>query len=446
MSTDSATPCVTFATAPLPLTAAFDGGRLTSDGGLPWLAEAEAALGVGAAFAARIPEWRRGRVQHGLETLVRQRVFQIACGYADQDDADTLRGDPLLKLVCGRLPETGADLASQPTLSRLENAVGRHACERLALALLDVYLQERARDGAPPRIVLDLDGTADPTHGAQEGGAYHGYYGQHMYHPLLVFDGETGQLIAAILRPGNAHASRGVLTLLRRLVPRLRARWPGVAIELRADSGFATPQLYIYCEAEQIDYTIGLAANPRLQALAAPQLAEAQRRHAARDAADGATVRLVGAGRYRADSWDRARRVVYKTEILEKGPNVRFVVTSRADAPLALYDWYVDRGEPEGWIKDLKNACQADRLSCHAFWANQFRLLLHAAAYWLLDTLRRWLVQAGAARRQLDTLRLDLLKIGGRVYQWATRVRLRLADSHPGQALWTRLAARPGRP
>ena len=146
------------------------------------------------------------------------------------------------------------------------------------------------------------------------------------------------------------------------------------------------------------------------------------------------------------DSWDRERRVVVKTEILEKGPNVRFVVTSRADAPPALYDWYVDRGAPEGWIKDLKNGCQADRLSCHAFWANQFRLLLHAAAYWLLDTLRRWLVRAGAARRQLDTLRLELLKIGGRVYQWATRVRLRLASSHPGQALWALLAARPGRP
>ena len=124
---------------------------------------------------------------------------------------------------------------------------------------------------------------------------------------------------------------------------------------------------------------------------------------------------------------------------------MRFVVTSRADAPRALYDWYVDRGEPEGWIKDFKCACQADRLSCHAFWANQFRLLLHAAAYWLLDTLRRWLVAAGAARRQLDTLRLDLLKIGGRVYQWATRVRLRLASSHPGQPLWVLLAARPGR-
>lgn len=446
MSADSATPRYPFATpTPLPLEAAFDGGRLTSDGGLPWLAEAEAALGVCAAFAARVPEWRRGRVRHTLETLVRQRVFQLACGYADQDDADTLRRDPLLKLVCGRLPDGDPDLASQPTLSRLENAVDRHTCERLAGALCDLYLQERERDGVPARLVLDLDGTDDPTHGAQEGSAYHGYYRQHMYHPLLVFDGDTGQLIAAILRPGDAGASRGVLTLLKRLVPRLRARWPGVAIELRADSGFASPKLYTYCEAEGLAYTIGLAGNARLQDLAAPQLVEAQRRHAAR-AADDPPVRLVGEGRYQADSWERERRVVVKTEILEKGPNVRFVVTSRTDAPADLYEWYVDRGEPEGWIKDLKNGCQADRLSCHTFWANQFRLLLHAAAYWLLDTLRRWLVAAGAARRQLDTLRLDLLKIGGRVYQWATRVRLRLASSHPGQTLWALLAARPGRP
>ncbi len=446
MSTDSATAPVTFATAPLPLVAAFDGGRLTSDGGLPWLGEADAALGLCAAFAACVPEWRRGRVQHTLETLVRQRVFQIACGYEDQDDADTLRRDPLLKLVCGRLPESDADLASQPTLSRLENAVDRRACERLAVALLDIYLQQRERDGAPTHLVLDLDGTDDPTHGAQEGTAYHGYYQQHMYHPLLVFDGETGQLITAILRPGNAAAHRGVLTLLKRLVPRLRARWPDVTIELRADSGFATPKLYTYCEAEGLAYTIGLAPNARLKDLAAPLLREAQQEHAARAEPATAKVRLVGAGRYQADSWERARRVVFKVEVSAQGPNVRFVVTSRPDAPLALYDWYVDRGEPEGWIKDLKNACRADRLSCHAFWANQFRLLLHAAAYWLLDTLRRWLARAGVARTQLDTLRLRLLKIGGRVYQRASRVVLRLASGHPEQPLWTYLASRPDRP
>ena len=443
MSADSATPTVTFATAPVPLVAAFDGGRLTSDGGLPWLAEADTALGLCAAFAAGIPEWRRGQVQHSLEALVRQRVFQIACGYEDQDDADTLRTDPLLKLVCGRLPDTDADLASQPTLSRLENAVDRRTCYRLAAALVEVYLGEREQDGVPTHLVLDLDGTDDPTHGAQEGSAYHGYYGQHMYHPLLVFDGTTGQLITAILRPGTAHASRGVLTFLRRLLPRLRARWPGVTIELRADSGFATPRLSTYGEAEGLAYTIGLATNARLKDLAAAQLAQARQQAAAEPTTK---VRLVGAVEYQADSWERARRVLIKSEILPQGPNVRFVVTSRADTPLALYDWYVDRGEPEGWIKDLKNACRADRLSCHTFWANQFRLLLHAAAYWLLDTLRRWLTQCGAVRTQLDTLRLRLLKIGGRVYQQAARIILHLAESHPGQALWPRLARYPGRP
>jgi hypothetical protein len=205
------------------LEARFDGGRLTSDGGLPWLEAAEAALELCGAFAAAIPDWRRGPVRHPRETLVRQRVFQIACGDEDQDDADTLRTDPLLKLVCGQLPETGVDLASQPTLSRLENAVDRKSCYRLALALGEGYLRERERDGVPTHIVLDLDGTDDPTHGHQEGSAYHGYYRQHMYHPLLLFDGETHQLITAVLRPGNTHGSTGVVAVLKRVVRTLRA-------------------------------------------------------------------------------------------------------------------------------------------------------------------------------------------------------------------------------
>src|SRR5687767_9935464 len=207
----SATPVFRFAgLAPLPLSARFDGGRLTSDGGLPWLGRADAALGLCAAVAAAIPEWRRGPVRHALPMLVRQRVFQIACGYEDQDDADALRTDPLLKLACGRLPETGHDLASQPTLSRLENAVDQRTCYRLAVALGERYLREREREGIPTHIVLDLDGTDDPTHGQQEGSAYHGYYRQHMLHPLLIFDGETHQLITAVLRPGNTHGSAGV--------------------------------------------------------------------------------------------------------------------------------------------------------------------------------------------------------------------------------------------
>jgi hypothetical protein len=419
---------------------AFDAGQLTSDGGLVWLAQADDRLGLSVAFAAQLRDWRRGPVRHPLALLVRQRILQIACGYEDQDDADTLRRDPLLKLVCGRRPhEPSADLASQPTLSRLENAVDRRACYRLAHALLGLYLQEREWDGRPTHLLLDLDSTADPTHGEQEGSSYHGYYQQHMYHPLLIFDGHTNQLITAVLRHGTVHASRGVVAILQRLVAAIRARWPQVSIELRADSGFALPALYDYCERERISYTIGLSPNTRLQALAAPLVAQAKQLHQQ----TGEKVRRLAEGRYAADSWPHERRVVYKAEAVAKGSNLRFVVTSRTDlAPLALYNWYVRRGEPELWIKDLKDACFADRLSCHRFWANQFRLLLHAAAYWLLDTLRRLLIQAGIARMQLDTLRLRLIKIGGWLREQAQKLSLHLASSHPGEPFWHLLAAR----
>lgn len=430
------------AALPRPLEARFDAGRLTSDGGLPWLARADQALGLCAALAACVPEWRRGSVRHSLESLVRQRVYQIACGYADQNDADTLRTDPLLKLVCGRLPESGADLASQPTFSRLENAVDRPAIEALAAVVVEIYLQERGRDGAPERILVDLDGTDDPAHGNQEGVAYHGYYRQHMYHPLLVSDGDTGHLITAVLRPGNAHASRFVVLVLRRLLARLRAVWPHVRVEIRADSGFATPRLYAWCEREEVTYTIGIGTNRRLAALAAPWLAEAQ---AQSDAHDGAKVRLVGDDVYQAGTWPVPRRLVFKTEILDKGPNVRFVVTSQPPEipPLTVYDASVERGNAEnGPIKDFKNALQADRLSDQRFWANYFRLLLQLAAYWLLDTLRHWLVGFASIRPQLDSLRLRLLKIAGRVREFPDHVRLHLASSHPGEPLWRYLIAR----
>jgi Transposase DDE domain group 1 len=424
------------------LSVTFDAGQLSSDGGLIWLARADDRLGVSGAFAEQIRDWRRGPVRHPLTLLLRQRLLQIACGYEDQDDADTLRCDPLLKLVCGRRPhEPSADLASQPTFSRLENAIDRRACYRLAHTLFTIYLQERERvaGGPPTHLLLDLDSTDDPTHGDQEGSSYHGYYQQHMYHPLLVFDGDTNQLITAVLRQGTVHASRGVVAVLRRIVAAIRARWPQVTIALRADSGFAIPALYAYCERERITYTIGLSPNPRLQALAAPLVEQAQRQRQE----TGEKVRLASEGWYAADSWPHERRVVYKAEELAKGSNLRFVVTSRTDlAPLALYNWYVRRGEPELWIKDLKDACFADRLSCHRFWANQFRLLLHAAAYWLLDTLRRLLLQAGVARMQLDTLRLRLIKIGGWLREQALTLSLHLASSHPGEPLWHLLAAR----
>jgi hypothetical protein len=417
----------------------FLGGRLTSDGGLVWLAEADATLGLTAALAAVIPDWRRRRGRHDLATLVAQRVYQIACGYEDQDDADTLRTDPLLKHVCGRLPESGHDLASQPTFSRLENAISPRTCYRLAVALGEVYLDARERAGRPRHLILDLDGTDDPTFGDQEGSAYHGYFGQHQYFPLLVFDGETDQLITAVLRRGTVHASHGIIAILRRIVAAVRARWPEVTLELRADSGFAIPALYAWCEAEGIGYTIGLVPNTRLAAAVTDLQADAARQSLA---AGGAKVRLVGETSHQAGSWPAPRRVLMKAEILPKGPNTRFVVTTRTEDPATVYDWYVDRGASENWIKDLKTGCFADRLSCHRFWANQFRLLLHAAAYWLLDTLRGWLVRARIDRMTLETVRMRLIKLGGWVRERRDQVRLRLATSHPNETWWRALATR----
>lgn len=427
--------------AGLALEAAFDGGRLTSDGGLPWLAKMDVELGLCETMAAHVPEWRRGAsVRHSLLALVRQRVYQVACGYEDQNDANFLRADPLLKLACGRLPETGADLASQPTISRMENAPGARACYRIAAALGEIYVEQRGKGGVPKQVLLDFDSTDDPTHGEQEGSYYHGYYGQHMYHPLLVFDGESGQLVTAVLRPGNTHASRSAVAVLKRVVARLRRAWPSVRIEIRADAGFAVPSVYEWCEKEGVDYTIGLVTNSRLEAMAEPLLERARERYGT----EGRKVRLLSEGSYRAGSWDRERRVIYKAEAMEQGTNRRFVVTSKKDGPKALYDWYVGRGEIENRIKDFKLALKADRLSCQRFLANQFRLLVHAAAYWLLDTLRGKLVGAGIERMQLDTLRLSLVKIGGRVLQSLTKVRLRLSSAHPGQRSWHALVNNPG--
>jgi hypothetical protein len=435
---DCATSRMRFETpAKLALEAAFDGGRLTSDGGLSWLAEVDKELGVCEAMAKHIPEWRSRRGRHSMLSLLKQRVYQIACGYEDQNDSNFLRSDPLLKLVCGVLPESGEDLASQPTICRMENAVTNRACYQMARALAELYIAQRGKDGAPQKIVLDFDATDDPTHGDQEESYYHGYFEEHIYHPLLVFDGDTGQLISALLRAGNTHASRSTVALLKRLVGLLRSAWPGVEVELRADAGFAVPAVYDYCEAEGIRYTIALITNSRLEEMATSLLEEAKRRY---EQERGRKVRLLSEGHYQAGSWQIERRVVYKAEVMEEGTNTRFVVTNKPDEPDELYAHYTQRGETENRIKDLKVALKADRLSCQRFLANQFRLLLHAAAYWLMDTLRKKLVDWGIERMQLDTLRLKLVKIGGRVRELLTKVRVHLASGHPGQYLWHALS------
>ncbi|MDP9411991.1 MAG: IS1380 family transposase [Actinomycetota bacterium] len=430
---DCATHPMRFETeAALTLEAAFDGGRITSDGGLLWLEKIDTEMGLCEAISECVVEWRRRRGRHSLLSLVRQRVFQIACGYEDQNDSDTLREDPLFKVACGSLPESGEDLASQPTICRLENAATRRSCHQMAETLFELYLTERGKGGAPKKVLLDFDATDDPAHGDQEGSFYHGYYRQHMYHPLLVFDGGSGHLITALLRAGNTHASNSSVALLKRIVSRLRQRWPQVKIEMRADAGFAVPAIYDYCEKEGITYTIGLITNARLEAMAQELLEGAVELHEAK----GEKQRLFSEALYRAGSWQRRRRVVYKVEAMEQGTNRRFVVTSRTDAPKALYEFYAGRGEGENWIKDLKLHMKAERLSCHRFIANQFRLLLHAVAYWLMDSLRRRLMESGIRRMQLDTLRVRLVKVGGRVRELKTKIRMHLASGHPGQSLW----------
>ncbi len=402
----------------LALEAAFDGGRISSDSGLVWLSKMDSEMGLCEAISECVQEWRTRKGHHSLASLLKQRVFQIACGYEDQNDSDTLREDPLLKAVCGSLPESGGDLASQPTISRMENAATIRSCHQIAQVLFELYLSQREPGGAPERVLLDFDSTDDPTHGEQEGSYYHGYYRQHMYHPLLVFDGESGHLITALLRAGNTHASNSSVALLKRIVGRLRHRWPGVAIEIRADGGFAIPAIYDYCEHEGISYTIALITNSRLKQMAHDLLEEATQEHQR----TAQKVRLFGEDLYGAASWEKERRVVYKAEAMEQGTNRRFVVSTRPDAPKELYEFYAKRGQSENWIKDFKLHVKADRLSCHRFVANQFRLLLHAAAYWLMDALRRKLIASGAGRMQLDTLRLSVIKIGGRVRELMTKI------------------------
>ena len=421
----------------LPVIVDFDGGNLTSDGGVLWLRSVDEGLGLTVSLARGLVDQRDPqRVRHPRLEQVRQRIYQIACGYEDCDDADFLRHDPALKIAVGRLPGSDQGLSSQPTLSRFENAAGERELKRLNGQLLRTYLETRPKPAG--RIVIDLDSTDDPTHGQQAFSFYHGFYRQHMFHPLLCFDGESGDLLAVSLRPGNVHAANGVVKMLKRIVKQIRRRWPGVEIVLRADAGFCVPRLYRWCERERVGYVIGLIVNSTLKTLHDPLLEQAQALYEE----TRAKTRLLGEVGYRAGPWKRFRRVVMKAEVMPEGTNRRFVVTNLEGEAGSLYDFYVGRGDVENRIKDLKNALSADRLSCCSFAANRFRLLLHAAAYVLMHHLRRHLAGTELAQAQFDTLRLRLLKVGARVKQSARRVWVRLASSYPHQELWIALHSR----
>jgi hypothetical protein len=426
--------------------AAFDAPEISSDGGVLLLRLLDDQLGLSKLLADALPDDRAPeRIKHSRHEQVRQRLYQIALGYEDCNDADSLRHDAMLKTACDRLPDDAEGLSSQPTLSRFENAVSMKAIKRMLLDFEKAYVESlsKRRD----LIVLDIDTTDDETHGRQQLTFFHGYYDQHMYHPQLVFD-EDGNLITAILRPGNTHAARGAKGVLNRLIRAIRKRCPHAEILVRADSGFGVPRIYelleqLDRELGKVEYIIGIAKNPVLKATAKRWMDRAE----ARCNKTQTRARFYGAFHYAAKTWSRKRRVIVKAEHTLMGPNPRFVVTSYTAKELGAedtYRTYCARGQCENFIKDLKNAMKADRLSCSSFVANFFRLLLHAAAYRLMFALREELAteRIDMGNCQLDTLRLRLLKIGAMVRQSVRRILVRMPEVFPLAEAFMAIAAR----
>lgn len=421
-----------------PLTVNFKGGDISSDDGMLLVRQLDERLKIADRVVAALTDRRDQRyIDHDLITLLRQRIYFMVAGYEDCNDATTLRTDPVFKLCCDRTTDPSDALASQPTFSRMENSIRQRDLFDLAETLLELYMSKFTK--APKRIILDIDSTDDPTYGAQQLSLFNGFYNQHMYHPLLIFDGKRGDLLAAVLRPGNAASSTDLMPVLKRLVGRLRYRWKHVKIIVRADAGFAIPELYCFCEEEGIDYIIGFKGMKSLKTLNEENVQRAERCFKA----TGRKVRHLTSTLYRAGSWSRHRRILMKTEVSSEGINERFVVTSFRGKALKLYDFYVDRGEVENqMIKELKLDLSADRLSCHRFVANQFRLLLHGFAYTLLHRLRGTLHRTEWATARIDSLRLRLLKVGARIIVSHRRVWVMLASGYPYQHMWRTLFKR----
>jgi hypothetical protein len=415
------------------LTVDFAGGEISSDSGLLLIRQLDENLGFIEGLADCIEDQRhQSYTKQSVLDLIRQRVYQIMAGYEDANDANELRHDPILKGVTGRLL-SDESLASQPTISRFENTVTVKEIYKLSEYLLDFYIS--SKEANPSKIIIDTDATDDPVHGHQQLSFFHGYYENYIYHPLLIYDGETGELITAVLRPGNVHASRKIVAILKRVIKRLKKAFGNIQIVVRADAGFAVPELYDYCELEKIDYIIGLITNERLLACGKELFDVAKEKFDQTHTKQ----RLFTEAFYQAKSWDNPRRVIIKAEYNEIGPNSRFVVTNMEGDPEELYDFYALRGDCENRIKELKNDLKADRLSCHSFLANQFRLILHAAGYVLFTALKKYLKGTGLENAQIATIRCKLIKIGARIVQSCRRFWVHLASSYPLKNLFIHL-------
>jgi Transposase DDE domain group 1 len=421
------------------VTAAFDGGRITSDGGVMLLAAAERRLQLADRLATAIHDPRDARrVRHAMADILRARIFAIACGYEDANDLDRLRTDPAFKLACGRLPDSGIDLCSQPTCSRLENLPDLRTVIRLGEVLVDLWLSSYA---APPETVtLDIDDTLDVVHGHQQLSLFNAHYDERCFLPIHVYDAETGRPVALILRPGKTPTGKEIRGHLRRLVRRIRARWPTTRIVIRGDGHYGRAQVMAWCDDNGIDYIFGLPGNTVLQRLVDATADDIRTRRALEHRQ---VLRGYAETRYKAKSWKAERRVCARIEATALGLDVRFVVTNLdSGAAQHLYDViYCARGQAENLIKMHKSQLASDRTSCRSPIANQVRLILHTAAYWLMLTLREAVPEAHhLAKAEFATLRLRLLKLGARVIETAARIRLAFAAACPEASLFRLIA------
>jgi len=430
--------------------ARFDQLHGSSDGGALLLKAIDQRLKLTDRLAGCLRDRRDpSKIAHEIEELLTQRVFAIACGYPDGNDASRLAQDPVHKMLVGRDPVDGDPLASQPTLSRFENGVSRGELYRMGEALADVVV-ERHRGrlrGRARCITIDLDPTEDPTHGAQQLSFFNGYYDSRCYLPVagfVSFDEEPDQyLFTSVLRPGNAPDKRGAIAILGRILRRLRPAFPRARFRVRLDAGFASPEIFAFLEEQaDVDYAVAMPKNSVLLRRIKKLMRKARR--LSRES--GQTAHVYGECRYAARKWGRKRRIIVKAEVVrhpgrEPKENPRFVVTNLAQTPKWVYERvYCERGDVENRIKELHHGLEMDRTSCTSFWANQFRVLLTAAAYVLMQDLRLRAARTSCARAQVQTLRERLIKIGAHVVESVRRIVLHLPASYPFVDPWRRVA------
>jgi len=411
----------------------FNGGAVTSDGGILLLREADRLLGLTAEIAQEMEDGRQaGKCDHSIVSMLRQRVYGIALGSEDLNDQDFLRHDLAWQTAVG----AEQPLASSPTLCRFENRASRRLAWKIHKTLLRTFIKHHKE--VPEELVLDFDATDDPVHGNQEGRFFHGYYGHYCFLPLYVTCGDW--VLVSYLRRSNIDPAKHSLAILSFLVQELRRAWPNVGITLRADSGFCRHWLFSWCERNDVNYIVGIAKNNRLLIHAEQLMNRAERRFVR---TGGEKQRLFDEFRYAADTWHRKRRVIAKAEYNEHGPNPRFVVTNLRGDPKYLYDTlYCARGDMENRIKQQIEMF-ADRTSCHGWWANQFRLLLSTLAYTLVHVIRAVGLKGTAfARAQVGTIRLNFLKLGAVVVRNTRRVRFMFSSAYPRQELFALLLAR----